>query len=231
MQNRHRSTTEKEQSGIFAAASRLFAFLATRWRRFRNESEDHMDEKTVSEGGEDTFQPLDIHYDPRMDRVTINGLRFSGDVFRTWRMPTDKIYKFGLSEGGAIIVEQIVPCQACAEKFHMNRKCRTCGCTESNPCIVAVRDANGVPIVGSSDPCGWTEVDLCSACDERSGAVRLRGPLTPEELEEARRRQMAEIDLLLAHVHGGVDPIPGFGEDLDVFGGEEDASNECAADR
>lgn len=36
----------------------------------------------------------------------------------------------------------------------MKRKCRICGCTDTEPCI----DSGG-------NTCAWAEYDLCTACD------------------------------------------------------------------
>jgi hypothetical protein len=151
------------------------------------------------------FKPLEVHYDEDRDELTVDGMRFSGDLFRTWKTPPDLIYKFK-NQDGCVAVEQVIPCRECAAKFHLNRKCRVCGCTEENPCIVTPRGEGGVVLVGESGACFWTEQDLCCACDPNCPVVKVRGPLGEE------------------------DSIPGFGEDREIFGGE-DAPVEGAADR
>ncbi len=72
---------------------------------------------SIEDGGERA--PLQVFYDHARDVVIVEGMEFSGDLFRTWRMPTDKIYKFARNGSGAVVVEQVVPCEVCAQKFRL----------------------------------------------------------------------------------------------------------------
>lgn len=47
----------------------------------------------------------------------------------------------------------------------MDGKCRSCGCTESNACVLpAARLVPEGEEVGPAATCSWDQADLCTAC-------------------------------------------------------------------
>lgn len=132
-------------------------------------------------------KPLEFSYDAETDTLTVEGVMFSGEVFRAWSVPEDCVYKFQRRPNKGLIVEQVVPCEECAKRFNLWRQCRICGCTNDNPCLV-----NDLT-VGLGSTCAWVEHDLCDACAETPGIVRIRGPLSEEELQVEKEMQLGRI--------------------------------------
>jgi len=126
---------------------------------------------------DETREPLEVTYDAYRDILTINGMKFSGELFRVWgKPPLDHIYKFQ-NRDNVVTVEQVVPCLECRLKFHLGKKCRECGCTPDNACRLLDL------ATGNEIPCSWVEEDLCSGCRPPLGQVRECGPLSDEALQ------------------------------------------------
>jgi hypothetical protein len=63
---------------------------------------------------------MTVSYDEATDTLTVDEMKFSGELLRTWKNPTDRIYKFGIHPNSAVIVEQIIPCEECRRKFTLD---------------------------------------------------------------------------------------------------------------
>jgi microcystin-dependent protein len=52
-------------------------------------------------------KPLDIDYNAFTDIVTIDGVSYTGEVFRTFALPeSDCLYSFERTEGGGVIIQR-----------------------------------------------------------------------------------------------------------------------------
>ena len=71
---------------------------------------------SIEDGG--ARRPLQFVYEPATDILTIEGVRYSGDVFRTWSVPPNRFFKFERRLDGNLWLEEVVPCAECAAKFH-----------------------------------------------------------------------------------------------------------------
>jgi hypothetical protein len=63
---------------------------------------------------------MTIFYDEATDILTVGEMKFAGQLLRTWKNPTDRIYKFALDPNGAVIVQTIIPCEECRRKFTLD---------------------------------------------------------------------------------------------------------------
>jgi glutathione peroxidase-family protein len=64
--------------------------------------------------GEDVEKvSLAVEYDPQYDTLTICGMKYSGDLFRTLAFPcTDRLYQFERTEEHGVIVKDRGPAHA-----------------------------------------------------------------------------------------------------------------------
>jgi hypothetical protein len=143
-------------------------------------------------------KPLRYWYDEVSDTLVVEGVAFSGDVFRTWMLPTDRFYKFFRPLGRRELhITTVIPCADCREKGNLYpQKCRVCGCSDDNPCLIRFGYDQSVPLEANESSCHWSERDLCSACAPGSGEVRIRGPLPQEEMDRMRAivaEELAEL--------------------------------------
>lgn len=56
----------------------------TEWRMIKAEIEAHLGGEGSASSPAPDPRPLDIHYEPRIDRLTIDGVIYSGDIFRAF---------------------------------------------------------------------------------------------------------------------------------------------------
>jgi hypothetical protein len=143
-------------------------------------------------------KPLRVHYDEAQDVLYVEGVAFTGDLFREWFMPTDKFFRMSRSMGTRyLIVEQVAPCPSCQDKFSLKPVCSQCGCTEENACVVKTLLPGGTVFDEIEKSCHWVEENLCSGCKPGPGEIRVRGPLPQEEFD---RRRLAIFDHLADHL-------------------------------
>jgi hypothetical protein len=68
--------------------------------------------------------PLTVHYDPHRDVVRIDGMEFSGLLFRTWKTPCGRFFRF-TNVDGVVSVEQVLPCLKCRKQFGLSEPMKT----------------------------------------------------------------------------------------------------------
>ena len=59
-----------------------------------------------------SHKTLEFSYDPALDVMTIEGIRFSGDVFRLWSLADKRFYRFEKS-GDLVKLDVVYPCPTC----------------------------------------------------------------------------------------------------------------------